>query len=1157
MTDYTRHKTNYGFLGSLLSDVGRAKTFIKPTSKEKVLTGLEAIFKVVDAIDQDRQLEVVDQSKLNKSIELGKMRDQAQKHIDLKKEYEPFAKQFEAAGLDIDDEYAQDEILGLKAWNMVKKARPDYFASHPDMTYKDFKTRRDILPAQMDNKFHKLANELYTGYRSNLAQKIKTSQKFDADEFERSYQEAEKLIKGLGSNVLRNSNFLSRITGSDERRIKLADSYISSKMANMLNAPILEADKEYEAWKATGKTLNLSDLRKQVGESKLSYFNVLPNNAFKHVEGTSDALMDFQVNVIMKKGLEVLQGDSNELPSPDKIRDLWFLSTIGTLNPTEGQGVLRSFLDSRVSEIIEEGGDNVEKKILVEWEDYKSSLKNFEQLPRGQAGTRLGIRKVRRELEKDKIKQEEEGTWTIEQEMYLKKIKLLEENVGKPDYLVQEAVKQLEAKNTKELVNSLSEGQELTSNSVWNSPNITESGKNMLTANPELLHTIQPPPRLNDSTAIDMMVNAQDFLKRKSVEAGLSESDTNLIKYVVDGLQYPDADNAVSIRRAVVNTTHTIYDLINSNNKSRQAGAVGSNLPLGGLITPDDPIINELIYNVLKQNDGVLSRGDFEGEYVFNPPSRESLKKSIRNSLMIRQSGGRNIGQHMLIIPASREGENPTLMLNPASPLYLINEKSDAQELSKAASLVTNEVNRLKEKGNEEVAGFLEQLFEQRTGITRDLDTDEYKVTNAGEIYSLDNGFRLLESLSGPITKAISTETQDNPLLQGSGNPENRKYDTNIKLAQAKQLENEIMELFNSMPLEEMVTTAVNAPKKLLTEKLEEYKTIVHDPYVKEAIKKGQPFISFKYKGKQIGPEINYIEPDTPVSSPIREWLDEADISWDNFFASTTGIFGGGPGTYTEPSYIRMMKTRSDKRKEEEELTKERRISGMKTGDTSFKGYTPPLRGKLSDIDLGKLIKDDPEEVEEKIDADGRTFTPPARATRKLSDINFGPLMGKIVDDVMSLFVPSAEASPSILSGEQTPIAEENLEYVGDIKPVLSSISNAVKSGELKNNLEAQAYAVLAAHTNEGTIRGISNVAPILDDKGRQVNEVFTGDLLDEEPDTTTKKGIQRILKARIKDLNEDTEGFNKDKLLSIYKKALELTNKGFNVNRWHNKRTK
>mgnify|MGYP003130977910 CR=1 FL=1 len=63
--DYRRHKMDFSFLPSLLSDVGRAKTFVRPTTSEKINTGLGAVFNFVEALEQDRQMEMVDQQKLN------------------------------------------------------------------------------------------------------------------------------------------------------------------------------------------------------------------------------------------------------------------------------------------------------------------------------------------------------------------------------------------------------------------------------------------------------------------------------------------------------------------------------------------------------------------------------------------------------------------------------------------------------------------------------------------------------------------------------------------------------------------------------------------------------------------------------------------------------------------------------------------------------------------------------------------------------------------------------------------------------------------------------------------------------------------------------------------------------------------------------------
>ena len=96
--DYRRHKMNYGFVPSLLSDVGRAKAFVRPTKSEKIMTGLGAIFNVVDALEQDRQMEILDQKKLDRSIELGKMRSDAQEYRELKEGSSAFKEIYKIIG---------------------------------------------------------------------------------------------------------------------------------------------------------------------------------------------------------------------------------------------------------------------------------------------------------------------------------------------------------------------------------------------------------------------------------------------------------------------------------------------------------------------------------------------------------------------------------------------------------------------------------------------------------------------------------------------------------------------------------------------------------------------------------------------------------------------------------------------------------------------------------------------------------------------------------------------------------------------------------------------------------------------------------------------------------------------------------------------------
>ena len=1167
MASYEKYRMDYKEVPSLLSSFQRAKKYTRPPFKETLFSGLGTVIDVLNELDEDRNLEMVDQKRLDRSIELGKMRVQAREYEELRDQYEPIAKQFEINALDIDDTDARDSIVGKRIWEKVRKASPDFFAAHPNLTFEQFQKRKSLVPAQEDNSFWNLTNDLYTSMRDNYIEKVKMSQKFDSDEFNRSAAEADKMIKSLGANVLRGSNYLSKVTGSDIRRINLADSLIQSRMANMLNRPIIDAQKDYEAWKATGKELNLTELRKETGEAKLSYFNYLPESSLVPFKNTPTVLADIQINGMRQSIVNHQKANNGEMPSQSQIIDMWNLNTLGTLNQTAGQQILKSNLDSEVSRIIDEGGENVEGRVLAAYEEYKDELKDYSSLTATVANQRIVNVKSLRDY--DAYLKSKTTPPTQAELEHRQTLQVLVDTAGQPAIVATNRINQMKAKNYIELVNALPKGTELTNESIGDTNGINQDTKNTLFNSEKPLYEIKAmPSNINSPVSINMLKSTSDYLKRQAASNTISDGDAAVFEHIIEGLDNNEAAHSLEARNSVLFTYHTLIDLVESNKHSSRMGVRNDNLPLGAYINSDNPIILQTLAEYLKNNTREIGSGDLSGTFTYEIPTRKELQNSLRKRLANTDVNYTNVSNNIQV-----DAKNKDSRFNPNSALALITKDSSTEEKNAAIAVINQDIQKAQEEGKSAVVDVITATVNKNLeGLEIDQETGLYMPLNSvSSDNTVEHSKNIIDFIGPALERALSSsssinklEGSDNPFVESSDNPYGTSVDAAIKISKAVKLQREIATIYNSIAKgSEYVTKGVNAPKVLLEEKLAEFKELVHDPYVKELLKKqeGDRRIAYlKYNGKQIGPSIDIADPDRPKGEgTLLNWLNQTDVSLDAFMDATTGIFGGGPDTWKEPSYIGMMEARLAKREEEERLTKERRMANMSIDDTSFKGYTSPVKAtrKLSDIDLGKLIKDDSEEIEEEIDSEGRTFTPPARATRKLSDIDFGPLMSKIVDDVISLFVPSAEASPSILSKEQTPVAEENLEYVGDIKPVLSSISNAVKSGELKNDLEAQAYAILAAHTNEGTIRGISNVAPILDDKGRQVNEVFTGDLLDEEPDTTTKKGIQRILKARIKDLNKDTEGFNKDKLLSIYKKALELTNKGFNVNRWHNKRNK
>tara|TARA_R110002020_G_scaffold164647_3_gene351480 strand:+ start:1755 stop:4361 length:2607 start_codon:yes stop_codon:yes gene_type:complete len=844
--DYRRHKMDYGFLPSLLSDVGRAKSFIRPSKSEKIMSGLGAIFNVVDALEQDRQMEMVDQKKLDRSIELGKMRSEAQEYRELKKEHEPIFTQFKRNFMDIDNEDDQDTIIGPKAWQMLKKARPDYFAAHPTMTYQDFKARKDLVPSQEDNQFYKLADELYTGYRSNLAEKIKMSQKFDEDEFDTNYKQAEKLIQGLGSNVLRNSNTLSKLTGSDERRIKLADSYLQSKMANMLNAPIIEAENAVAAWENSGQALDLEGVRSQVRDAKLGYFNVLPNNAFVHIKGKNQDLVGFQLS-LMRSSVTTLQEElglqPNQLPPKEKLMDSWMLSTIGTFNETDGVKVRRSHLDTQIEMAVKKGGPNVRGEIQALWNGYQRDIEDYADLPTASATERLNHRKQLKALKANPNKDRSDKKLIAHME-------IIDNNWGASNPILQNLLDQYNAEDKGGLLEAFPSDVMLTLKGL-DDPRISEDTRKELVS-----EVFEGLPFPQDASKIATRVNAH--MMTMINEAKYMVKGKELDRKIAQRLIETSREDVGKLNATTLNGYkthwHTIENTIAANNhhvsKLMKYGGDTKKSMFGGIIDSSDSrlldIFAESIIKNTKEVDGKLFIEDPDQNEIIDVLMGYS-KSNLRNT--------QAFGEYMRINKSTQE-------ISLSDDFYL-----GSLQLPTTGTIGTETKNRIVAEANIAVQKLisenkpamalkLQELIEGKiSGLSKNEETGLYNpfadddpiearvmaipsdVTTALETAGRAYGLNVSEGPGGNwfgnpmITpKTISRLQRENPHMKPIP----------VKLAEAIELSRKIN--LNASILQDDIGKEQRGGwlfdrRKELEEDYQAFNELIADPYIKEVLK--------------------------------------------------------------------------------------------------------------------------------------------------------------------------------------------------------------------------------------------------------------------------------------------------------------------------------
>ena len=845
--DYRRHKMNYGFIPSLLSDVGRAKAFVRPTKSEKIMTGLGAIFNVVDALEQDRQMEILDQKKLDRSIELGKMRSNAQEYRELKEEYEPIHSQFKRSFMDIDNEDDQDAIIGPKAWQMLKKARPDYFAAHPTMTYEDFKTRKDLVPSQEDNQFYKLANELYTGYRSNLAEKIKMSQKFDEKEFEANYKQAEKLIQGLGSNVLRNSNTLSRITGSDERRIKLADAYLQSKMANMLNAPIIEAENAVTVWENSGQALDLEGVRSQVRDAKLGYFNVLPNNAFVHIKGKNQDLVGFQLS-LMRSSVTSLQEElglqQNELPPKEKIMDAWLLSTIGTFNETDGVKVRRSHLDTQIDAVVKKGGPNVRGEIQALWNEYQRDIQDYADLPAASATQRLNHRKQLKALKAKPNKNREDKKLIAHME-------ILDDNWGAPNTILQTLLDQNNAKDKSELLEAFPQDVMFTLKG-FDDPRITENTRKELVS--EVFQGLPFPERADKiatraNAYMMTMINEPEFMVKEK------ELDRKIAQRLIQTTREDSGRLNVASLNGYKTHWHMIENTIATNNhhvaKLMQYGGDPKKSMFGGMIDSSDPRLLSIFANSIIKNTK-----EVDGKLFIEDPDQNVIMNSLMDYSKSNLRGTQAFGKYMRINKATKVRSLSddfylgSLQLPTTRALNIEEKNRIVTEANKA-------VQDLRSNNSPTMASELQELIENKFGkLPKNSETGLYNpFTEESQEETI------ISAIPSDVTTALETAGRSyglnvgegfvgnwyfNPLLTGKTIARLRRENPHVKpievkLAEAIELSRSIN--LNAAILQKEIEKEQDSSgfffdrREKLEEDYQAFNEIIADPYIKEVLK--------------------------------------------------------------------------------------------------------------------------------------------------------------------------------------------------------------------------------------------------------------------------------------------------------------------------------
>ena len=660
-------------------------------------------------------------------------------------------------------------------------------------------------------------------------------------------KQAEKLIQGLGSNVLRNSNTLSRITGSDERRIKLADAYLQSKMANMLNAPIIEAENAVTVWENSGQALDLEGVRSQVRDAKLGYFNVLPNNAFVHIKGKNQDLVGFQLS-LMRSSVTSLQEElglqQNELQPKEKIMYAWLLSTIGTFNETDGVKVRRSHLDTQIDAVVKKGGPNVRGEIQALWNEYQRDIQDYADLPAASATQRLNHRKQLKALKAKPNKNREDKKLIAHME-------ILDDNWGAPNTILQTLLDQNNAKDKSELLEAFPQDVMFTLKG-FDDPRITENTRKELVS--EVFQGLPFPERADKiatraNAYMMTMINEPEFMVKEK------ELDRKIAQRLIQTTREDSGRLNVASLNGYKTHWHMIENTIATNNhhvaKLMQYGGDPKKSMFGGMIDSSDPRLLSIFANSIIKNTK-----EVDGKLFIEDPDQNVIMNSLMDYSKSNLRGTQAFGKYMRINKATKERSL-------SDDFYL-----GSLQLPTTRALNIEEKNRIVTEANKAVQDLRSNNSPTMALELQELIEDKFGKLSKNEETGLYNPFTeesqaetIITAIPSDVTTALETAGRSYGLNVGEGfvgnwyfNPmltpktisrlrrENPHVEPiEVKLAKAIELNRSIN--LNAAILQKEIEEGQRQGGLFFDrrEKLEEdyqaFNEIIADPYVKEVLK--------------------------------------------------------------------------------------------------------------------------------------------------------------------------------------------------------------------------------------------------------------------------------------------------------------------------------
>ena len=160
----------------------------------------------------------------------------------------------------------------------------------------------------------------------------------------------------IDPSIVKNSNWLSQLSGTDSRRIRLQDAAIDAFRENNLNFAVVSANKAYDDFVTSGrKAEEFENARANVNprERRASYIDVIGAKRLEQLSNINTSVADVVHREIMKDVNQwQKENKTKDLPPVAIINDFFDLNTMGALVDSEAVELFNKKFDNKVANLL-------------------------------------------------------------------------------------------------------------------------------------------------------------------------------------------------------------------------------------------------------------------------------------------------------------------------------------------------------------------------------------------------------------------------------------------------------------------------------------------------------------------------------------------------------------------------------------------------------------------------------------------------------------------------------------------------------------------------------------------------------------------------------------------------------------------------------------